>query len=181
MSAATLQAPTLGQQIWNNADYCGREVFHAVRSSYNWAGKKVEVLLSKTPLSEKATQVVMNAIWSLPYTVAFLAPSGWIPEIAAGLSIGIWGICPREIDEGIGIDNRRYIYMGIRNAYIIRTTLEISVLLATGNWLVMLVPIIRHGFFAAQSETIIRQDTPEKKFWPEEEAPNNEGVAVEVK
>lgn len=127
-----------------------------------WAGRQVEQL-AHDHLPETAAKVVSTIIWALPYTVASLIAPSILFDIGSGLAIGLWNICPREIDEKIGKETRQNLYAGIRNAAIIRTGIEVVKMGITGNWF-LLLPIISNIFLALQSNQIIGQDTPEQRF-----------------
>lgn len=148
--------------LWKGFEQVANTASDSISYGYNWAGRKVEKL-SYDLLPQTAAKVVATSLWALPYTVAALLAPEFVNDIATGLALGLWQTCPREIDETIGKTTRQYAFTGLRNASIIRAGVDVAKMAITGNWW-LLLPIISNVFFALQSNAIIGQDTPEKRF-----------------
>lgn len=148
--------------LWKGFEQAANTAAETISTGYNWAGRRVEKL-SYDLLPQTAAKVVAASLWALPYTVAALLAPEFVNDIATGLSLGLWQTCPREIDEAIGKETRQRAFTGLRNASIIRAGVGVVQMTLTGNWW-LLLPIISNVFFALQSNAIISQDTPEKRF-----------------
>lgn len=145
----------------NIALACVSEATTQLKNAIFWAGRKVEVL-SKEHLPESAAKVATAFYWAIPYTAALLLMPTWIRDITSTLTIGIWSVCPREIDEAAGIENRRSLYTGIRNACIISVATNTIRMIATRD-IFLLGQIVGDLYFAVQCQAIIPEATPEKK------------------
>lgn len=140
---------------------CVSEAKTQVKNAYLWAGRKVEVL-SKEHLPETAAKVATTFYWALPYTAALLLMPTWIRDITSTLTIGLWSACPREIDLAAGIENRKSLYIGIRNACVISLAVNTVRMIATRD-IFLLAQIVGDLYFAVQCQAIIPEPTPEPK------------------
>ena len=138
-----------------------KEAGHQIYNGYNWAGRKVEKLAHDT-LPETAAKVVAATVWALPYTVLGVIAPSFVYDVAATITIGAWHVAGRPIDESIGQEHRQHIYTGLRNASIVRLTIQAVSMAVTGNWH-LLLPIIQYLFIAAQSNSIAKANTPPEK------------------
>ncbi|MCE5293923.1 MAG: hypothetical protein LLF94_04860 [Chlamydiales bacterium] len=132
-----------------------------VKKAFFWAGHKVEVLSKDLP--EPVKKIATSVYWALPYTAALLIIPPFYRSITVSLIIGLWTATGREIDETIGIENRRSLYTGIQNASLISIAIDVVRLIATKD-VFLLGNIVAEAAFAITCWwQIIPAQTPEPK------------------